>query len=181
MIGWINRILFTKTEANMKTKEKLSEDLLELFAEANEEELIVLKQLLAGISQKKHGEKTTYLDGLYNMDIQLKDQECILEIPLSPLLNNPLNIVHGGVIATIIDTAMGTLSNSFLQEFEGAVTTQLNVHYLAQSKGDYLICKAKCDHKGAKTMVLSAEVYREDGKKVAQASGSFFIVRKQEY
>ncbi|MDQ0272398.1 PaaI family thioesterase [Cytobacillus purgationiresistens] len=163
----------------LKEKEELKLLFNSLIDTGNEEELRILSGVLDGLKKKKDGMHASYIGGIFQMEDALYDGECELKIPLTPFVNNPLNIVHGGVIATMIDTAMGTLANQYLNEYEGAVTTQLNIHYLAPGKGSYLICKARIDHKGSKTLVLSADVYRDDGKKAAQASGSFFIVNKK--
>ena len=146
---------------------------------ATEEELEVLLHLLHGINKKQSIRNVSFIDNLLHLEKVINHESCEITIPLSSLLNNSLGIVHGGIIATLIDTAMGTLANSLLPDGFGAVTTQLNIHYLAVGKGDYLQCKAQIDHKGTKTMVLSATVHRADGKKIAQASGSFFIVAKK--
>jgi uncharacterized protein (TIGR00369 family) len=107
------------------------------------------------------------------------DQDtCEITIPINPILNNNLNILHGGITATVLDTAMGSLANHHLPEGYGAVTNQLNIHYTAPGTGASLRCKAEILHQGSKTMVISGEAYRSDGKKIAHATGTFFIIEK---
>ncbi len=146
---------------------------------ASEEELKVLYDLMQGINNKQTKENSSFIDSLLHMEKVIDNESCEITIPISSLINNSLGIVHGGITATIIDTAMGILANIILPDGFNAVTTQLNIHYLAVGNGDYLQCKAQIDHKGSKTMVLSATVHRSDGKKIAQASGSFFIIAKK--
>lgn len=160
-------------------KEQLRELLEQSMEKATTEELEVLNNLLQGFNKKQKNINSSYIGGLLHMERTMDEKVCHLTVPLSPLLNNTLGIVHGGITATIIDSAMGTLANSILPEGYGAVTTQLNIHYLAVGKGDFLQCKACIDHKGTKNMVLSADVHRSDGKKIAQATGSFFIIKKK--
>lgn len=160
----------------------MTEQLNKLFEhcieDSTDDELDVLHKLLEGFYKKKKNINGSYIGGLLHMERSIHQDECEVTIPITSLLSNSLGIVHGGMTATIIDSAMGTLANTLLPKGYGAVTTQLNVHYLSVGKGDYLTCKAKIDHKGTKTMVLSADVFRSDGKKVAQASGSFFVIEK---
>jgi uncharacterized protein (TIGR00369 family) len=73
---------------------------------------------------------------------------------------------------------MGTLANYLLPEGFGAVTNQLNIHYIAPGIGDFLHCKAELIHQGNKTLVISGEAFRSDGKKIAYATGTFFIIQK---
>lgn len=160
-------------------KEQLRKLLEQSMEQATTEELEGLNNLLRGFNKKQKNINSSYIGGLLHMERTMDEKVCHLTVPLSPLLNNTLGIVHGGITATIIDSAMGTLANSILPEGYGAVTTQLNIHYLAVGKGDFLQCKAYIDHKGTKNMVLSADVHRSDGKKIAQATGSFFIIKKK--
>ncbi|QED47416.1 PaaI family thioesterase [Cytobacillus dafuensis] len=146
---------------------------------ATEEELEVLTSVLSGFQKKQKQINSSYIGGLLHMERTIHDEICELTVPLSPLLHNSLGIVHGGMTATVIDSAMGTLANSLLPDGFSAVTTQLNIHYLSIGNGEFLQCKAHIDHKGTKTMVISADVYRSDKKKIAQATGSFFIIKKK--
>ncbi len=161
----------------------MDKELMELFNkctnQATDEEIEALKSLLHGFHKKQSGQNSSYIRGLLHMERDINEDECVLTIPLTSLVDNPLGILHGGITATIIDSAMGTLAASLLPEGFGAVTTQLNVHYLSVGKGDYVTCRANIDHKGTKSMVLSADVHRSDGKKIAQATGSFFIIEKK--
>ncbi|MBT2687903.1 PaaI family thioesterase [Bacillus sp. ISL-47] len=161
----------------------MDKELKELFdtctKQATDEDLVVLRSILQGFQKKQTGQNSSYIGGLLQMERSITEDECVLTIPLTPLVDNPLGILHGGITATVIDSAMGTLASSLLPEGFGAVTTQLNVHYLSVGKGDYVTCRANIDHKGTKSMVLSADVFRADGRKIAQATGSFFIIEKK--
>lgn len=161
----------------------MNRDLMELFDKctknATDEEITALKSLLLGFHKKQTGQNSSYIGGLLHMERHITEDECILTVPLNKIVYNPLGILHGGITATIIDSAMGTLAASMLPDGFGAVTTQLNVHYLAVGKGEYVTCRAAIDHKGTKSMVLSADVIRSDGRKIAQATGSFFIIEKK--
>jgi uncharacterized protein (TIGR00369 family) len=68
--------------------------------------------------------------------------------------------------------------NKVLPKGQAAVTNQLNIHYLAPGIGSQITCKAKIVHQGSKTMVMEAEVQRDDGKKIAHATGTFFVIKK---
>ena len=132
----------------------------------------VLKELLQGVHFKQlHG--VGFVSGLLQMERKMDEHSCEITMPITPVTMNPLGIVHGGITATLIDSAMGSLSNLLVPVGKVVVTTQLNINYLAPGSGDYLKCMAKVDHQGTKTMVLSANVFRNDGKKVAQSTVAF--------
>jgi len=147
--------------------------------QATEEQLELLKNILEGFHQWQTGNIPTLLGGLLQMERTLSDECYEITIPISPLLYNTLGIVHGGITATLLDTAMGLYANSLLPEGYSAVTTQLNVHYIATGRGEKMTCKAKFVHKGTKTCVMSAEVLRSDGVQMAFATGSFLVIEKK--
>ncbi len=154
---------------------QLLEDCLQL---SEEKDLKIIESILTGVKEKLESRSGTYIGHILQMKRNSNTDTYELTLPLSALVNNNLDILHGGITATVLDTAMGMMVNTLLPEGQAAVTTQLNVHYLAPGIGSEIICKAKIVHHGSKTMVLEAEVQRDDGKKIAHATGSFFIINK---
>jgi uncharacterized protein (TIGR00369 family) len=157
---------------------KLHGLLEECLQHASDADIQMIEQLLDGVRKKLSSKNNSYLEGIFQMEQTLTQNECELKMPLSELTNNPLDITHGGITSTLIDSAMGALANAVLPENLIAVTTGLNVHFIAAGSGEFLKCNAKIDHKGHSTMILSAEVYRSDGKKTAQATAAFYILNK---
>ncbi|RHW36528.1 PaaI family thioesterase [Neobacillus notoginsengisoli] len=160
-------------------KNKLEKLLKEYVEQATETDVKALLHVLKGMKNKLEGHSSTYIGGILHYEKNPEETVWEVNIPINPVLFNSLGIVHGGITATLVDSAMGTLANNLVPEGYGAVTSQLNVHYLAPGIGDGLRCRAEVAHQGKNTMVISAEVFRTDGKKAAQATGSFFIVEKK--
>ncbi|PFG06846.1 PaaI family thioesterase [Bacillus sp. es.034] len=150
----------------------------ECMTGADDEDLLIMKQLLEGIQRKKKSENGSIIGGIFAMDRKMADGNLEVSIPITPVTHNSLKIVHGGVTATLVDTAMGTLANMMLPEGYGAVTTNLNVHYLAPGVGEHLTAHATIVHQGSKTIVVDGKVVSSDGKIVAHSTGSFFIFKK---
>jgi len=159
-------------------KDELRQLLETCIENGSEADLNSIAYLLSGLKQKINQNRSTYIDGILQMDRKFEENTCEITIPIHPILNNNLDIVHGGITATVLDTAMGSLANYYLPKGFGAVTNQLNIHYIAPGIGETLRCKAEIVHKGSKTMVISGEAYRSDGKKMAYATGTFFIISK---
>lgn len=160
-------------------KKELEQLLKEYMDQADETGIRAMDHVLRGMKNKLEGKSTTYIGGILHYEKNPDDSVWEITIPINPALYNSLGIVHGGITATLADSAMGTLANTLVPEGYGAVTSQLNIHYLAPGIGDTLRCRAEIAHQGKNTMVISAEIFREDGKKAAQATGSFFIVEKK--
>ncbi|MGD6803549.1 PaaI family thioesterase [Rossellomorea vietnamensis] len=160
-------------------KEELTELLNECVENGNEADFIVLKQMLQGVRRKQDQHNGSYIGAALAMERTNGEDTCEVTIPVTPLTYNSLEIVHGGITATLVDSAMGTLANILLPEGYGAVTTNLTIHYLAPGKTGSLTAKASLVHKGSKTLVIDGKVVSDDGKTVAHCTGSFFVVKKR--
>jgi uncharacterized protein (TIGR00369 family) len=161
-------------------KDRLEQLLSNCIEKGSEEDLRALTHLLEGFEKTIDKKYMQYIDGLLHFEqkIDREKKTCEIIVPLNNVWNNSLDIVHGGITATILDTAMGTAINAILPKGYGAVTNQLNIHYIAPGIGDTLRCKAEIIHQGTKTVVISGEAFRTDGKKIAHATGTFFIIQK---
>jgi uncharacterized protein (TIGR00369 family) len=161
----------------------MNEPLFQLFQQvieqSNEKETNILKQLLEGYVNHI-GSDEPYLGKLLGMKKIVTDSNCEITIPISEIIHNHLGIVHGGITATILDSAMGTIASHVAPPGHGAVTSNLNIHYIAPGKGESLTAIAKVIHKGAKTIVVEGEVYTDNRKKIAHSTGTFFIVKIHE-
>ncbi|EME26675.1 hypothetical protein Gasu2_00390 [Galdieria sulphuraria] len=75
---------------------------------------------------------------------------------------------HAGTVITLADTACG--SGTFLSLPSGAknfTTIELKSNFLGTATKGQIRCLARLEHEGRSTQVWSAEVFREDGKKIA--------------
>ena len=89
---------------------------------------------------------------------------------------NPSGSVHGGAIATLIDTAMGEAVMSSAGD-ELPVTVELKVNYLEPAQEGALLASARIHKKGKRFTVLEADVVQEDSEElVAFATATFTTV-----
>jgi uncharacterized protein (TIGR00369 family) len=160
------------------TKLIVKEQLQQFLQNANHEEEQVLKFVLDGLLRKQQKENGSYLGGLLKATsiFNEEDQSLEMTIPNSTIIQNALNIVHGGITATLLDSAMGTLAIRVLPSDMAAVTTEIKVNYVAPGVGEYLRCTSSIIHKGTKIVVCEGKVFRDDGKLIAHSTGSFFII-----
>ncbi|HPD93065.1 MAG: PaaI family thioesterase [Rhodobacter sp.] len=102
------------------------------------------------------------------------------ELTLGPEHLNPLGIPHGGVYATILDTALGS-SGSWMGDpdrFLPSITLNLNVSYLSQPKGGTrLTCEGRRVGGGRNIFFAEGEVRDETGQILASATGTFKLVK----
>ena len=85
---------------------------------------------------------------------------------------NPHGSVHGGVIATMIDVAMGTAVAS--GGGQSPVTVSLTVTYLEPGRPGRLEASARMRKRGKRLTVVEAEVLQE-GDVVADALATFAV------
>ena len=85
---------------------------------------------------------------------------------------NQHGTVHGGVLATMIDAAMGTAV--ITTGGESPVTVSLTVTYLEPGRPGRLEATARVRKRGKRLMVVEAEVV-QDGDVVADALGTFSV------
>jgi uncharacterized protein (TIGR00369 family) len=161
-------------------KHLLSQLIDSCIEQGTEKDLEVLYTAIQGIQKKMDGKNRSYLEGLLHMEKKIDENSCEISIPLNPLLDNSLGTLHGGITGTVLDTVMGTLANHLAPDGYKAVTNQLNIHYLAPGIGEYIHSRAEVIDHGKKTVIISGEAFRSDGKKIAYASGSFFVIKKHQ-
>jgi uncharacterized protein (TIGR00369 family) len=163
----------------VKVNEEFSNKLNDFYNTASESEKHTLEELINAVLRKQKKVNSTYLGELLQAKGRFIDNRYEITIPNSEIIQNSLNIVHGGITATLIDSAMGSLVFQLLPEDKYAVTTELKVNYLAPGIGSSLTCIATVINKGSKLIVTEGKVYRDDGKLMAHATGSFFIIQKE--
>ena len=89
---------------------------------------------------------------------------------------NPHGTVHGGAIATLLDSAMGEAVGSTVDE-EAPVTIEMKVNYLEPGKEGVLVASARVHKKGRQFTVLEVEVIQEsDDTLVAFGTGTFTTI-----
>jgi uncharacterized protein (TIGR00369 family) len=87
---------------------------------------------------------------------------------------NPAGTVHGGVLATLVDTAMGAAVRSTVDD-DVPATSQLTVTYLRPGKPGELTVTARVRTRGEHLTVCDADV-EQDGRGVVHAVATFALL-----
>jgi uncharacterized protein (TIGR00369 family) len=88
---------------------------------------------------------------------------------------NPAGTLHGGVVATLVDTAMGQAVRTTTEDGEVPATSQLTVTYLRPGRPGRLEVQARVRSRGQHLTVCEADV-EQDGRAVAHAVATFAIL-----
>ncbi|MCG0278529.1 MAG: PaaI family thioesterase [Thermanaeromonas sp.] len=89
---------------------------------------------------------------------------------------NPWGNLHGGVFATLADTAMGVAARS-LGKVAATVNLSLNYVYPVH-EGAEVICEGKVIHEG-KNIIHTQAVLMVKDKRVAMANGIFYVLNHE--
>jgi uncharacterized protein (TIGR00369 family) len=88
---------------------------------------------------------------------------------------NPAGTLHGGVLATLVDTAMGQAVRSATGDADVPATSQLTVTYLRPGKPGELTVTARVRTKGEHLTVCEADV-EQDGRELVHAVATFALL-----
>jgi uncharacterized protein (TIGR00369 family) len=88
---------------------------------------------------------------------------------------NPAGTLHGGVVATLVDTAMGQAVRTTTGEGEVPATSQLTVTYLRPAGPGRLEVRGRVRTRGEHLTVCEADV-EQDGRAVAHAVATFALL-----
>src|SRR5205823_2638990 len=99
------------------------------------------------------------LDHLCVRSIDSRQGRCRVELVVLRQHLRSLNIVHGGVLITLLDSAMGMAASTLASPGQGVVTVQLNANFIRPvGEGETLVATGELEHSGRRTAVARGEV-----------------------
>lgn len=90
---------------------------------------------------------------------------------------NPIGMVHGGLVATLLDSALGCATHTTLPAGTGYTSIEIKVNFLRpiNSGSGPLTCTGTVTKTGRRVAFAEGEVLDNQNKTVATASGSLLI------
>ncbi len=110
----------------------------------------------------------------YRIDAWSPDHARV-SLPLAPFLMNRQGLPHGGIHATLLDSAMGFAGcyTGDRNHAQMALTLSLTVNYLGQAQGTRLIAEARRTGGGKTTFFAEGTVTDDIGALIATGTGVF--------
>jgi uncharacterized protein (TIGR00369 family) len=103
--------------------------------------------------------------------------QAAFEVTVEDLHLRTMGIAHGGLVASILDSALGSACWTLAPAGHHVVTVQLNINYIRPAwLGEKLIASGEVRHAGQMTAVSRGEVRTSDGLLVAMATGTFMFL-----
>ncbi len=106
------------------------------------------------------------------------DGRACFELTVTADQMNPYGVVHGGVIYTLVDYAMGGAMVSHLRPGERCATLEVKINYLAPVTAGEVSAEAVLVERTRRVGVLEARVHAGGQRLVALATGSFYITAR---
>ena len=97
----------------------------------------------------------------------------VLTLEIRDELKQNNGVVHGGAIASLIDTATAFAIIPLLAEKERTTTVDLTISYLRPLVSGVAKCSARVLRAGGRIIVVSAEVFDETGSLAASALSTY--------
>ncbi|GGE19546.1 hypothetical protein GCM10011571_21830 [Marinithermofilum abyssi] len=151
------------------------EEWQEILTNGTDEEKEILRLATAAIRQKRE-RQSAYPSGFLGLKGEFVEKGVYqFRIPITPYMLNRGGVVHGGILATLADSTMGSLINKSLPENAFAVTVEMKVNYVRPGTGTELISRASLIRLGHTLAVAECRIANEKGSEIAVAIGTFSI------
>lgn len=110
--------------------------------------------------------------------VAVTDGEATFELTPDARMMNPIGSIHGGIAATLLDSAMGCAVHTTLAPGQGYTTAQLNVHYLrAMQPGTGPVrATGTVIHRGRTQSTAEGKLYDARGKLLAHGTTTCLIL-----
>ncbi len=100
---------------------------------------------------------------------EMKPGEASIHLAVRDELRQNRGVVHGGAVASLIDTASAFAVVTRLEPDERVTTTDLTIHYLRPVSAGRITATARIVRAGRRLFVLSVEVMDDQQKLIATA------------
>ena len=98
-----------------------------------------------------------------------------LELDLEPRHMSRAERAHGGVLFTLLDTALGRAVIELLPPGRGCATVELKINYFRPVQHGTIRASGRCVQKTRSLAYAEGDVVNAEGKLLARATGTFFI------
>lgn len=109
---------------------------------------------------------------------ELRDGYVLLALPIQREFINVRNTVHGGMYASVLDTAMGMAGRSL--GFDEVATLHLNIQYVKSVMEGIVTAEAEIIHQNRNTVFIEGRLRYEDGELLGHCTGTFKLFKGEQ-
>ena len=111
---------------------------------------------------------------------EIGDGRAVGSLQSGPQHANPMGTLHGGVLCDVADAAMGMAFASTLAPGESFTTMALSINFFRPVWQARLRAEARVINRGKTVGYVECEVSDQDGKQVAKANSTCFVLRGEQ-
>jgi len=104
-----------------------------------------------------------------------EDGTCTSEMQLDRRHLSIAARVHGGVLASMLDTTLGGAVFAGIPKGKGCATVSFNVHFFRPVTAGRLTCAARMENLTRRTAYATGEIHDDRGRLIAAATAMFFL------
>jgi uncharacterized protein (TIGR00369 family) len=131
---------------------------------------------LADWSQFLTWEDRTYFPMEVGLVVEeIRTDYCRMRLPFRPELNQPAGVVHGGAIATLIDTVVVPAIGQAYETTRVYLTIGMNISYLGAVVQEDAIAEGWVEQRGRSIVFCQAEVRTAGGRLAAQGTLTYKV------
>ncbi|MDD9370256.1 MAG: PaaI family thioesterase [Acidimicrobiales bacterium] len=118
----------------------------------------------------------TYFPSLVGLEVEdLRADYCRMRLPYRPELDQPAGLVHGGAIATLVDTVVVPAVGAAYPKDWRYSTLTMDIQYLAAVAREDAIAEGWVTQRGGSIVFCQAEVVTAAGRTAATASLTYKV------
>jgi len=107
----------------------------------------------------------TLFSNLVGLEVEeIRDGYCRMRLPYRPELNQPAGVVHGGALATLVDTVVVPAVGAAYEQRPVMLTVSMTLNYLAAVNEEDAIAEGWVEQRGRSTVFCRAEVRTGSGR-----------------
>lgn len=112
----------------------------------------------------------------------LEEGKVVFSLEAGPQFSNPLGIVHGGVLSTLLDSSMSCAVHTCLGAGVGYTTLELKVNFIRPVALDAgkLVCEGTTVHVGRRTATAEGRILDEKGRLIAHGTTTCMIFQPEQ-
>ncbi len=109
--------------------------------------------------------------------VSARDGTAVLRMPFRVRLSQGGGLLHGGAVTTLADTAVALAIKSLVPPGTRFATLELTTRFLAPVRRGTLEARARVERVGERDLVGDADLYDDDGSRVAAFRSRFRLAR----
>jgi len=107
---------------------------------------------------------------------EVSPERVALTLPFRPEFRQGVNVVAGGILATLADEAMAHVVIANLAPGQTTATIEMAVRYFRAVREGKMTAVATLVHRGRRIVSAEAVITDEKGRMAVKASGSFYVL-----